>query len=80
MYLVPAHNVFNLASVKIVECTAEAVRTFSFTITPHVFLSCVFQMGSLVFKMYESGKKYLFHLKVSVQLSMNIVKFLRLFL
>jgi hypothetical protein len=80
MYPVPAHIVFNLASVKIVDCRAEAVRIFSFTITLHVFLIFVFQLGSFVFQMYESSKKYLFQLKVSVQLSMNIVKFLRLFL
>jgi len=78
MYLL--HIVFNLAIVKIVECRAEAVRTFSFTITLYVFLSFVFQMGSIVFKMYESSKKNLFHLKVSPQLSMHIVKFPRFFL
>jgi hypothetical protein len=80
MYIVPAQIVFNLSSVKIVECRAEAVRIFSFTIILHVFLSFVFQMVSFVFKTYESSKKYLFYLKVSVQLSMNIVKFPRLFL
>jgi hypothetical protein len=80
MYLVPAHIVFNLASVKKVECRDDAVRSFSFTITLHVFLSFVFQFGSFVFKMYESSKKYLFHLKVSVQLSINMAKFPWLFL
>jgi len=80
MYLVPAHTVFNLASVKKVKCRADAVRTFSFIIILHVFLSFVFQFGSFVFKMYESSKEYLFHLKVSVQLSMNMAKFPRLFL
>jgi len=80
MYLLPAHIVFNLAIVKTVECRDEAVTIFSFTITLHVFLSFVFQMGSFMYKMHESSKKHLFHLKLLAQLSMNILKFPRLFL